>query len=126
VPNTPTILFLDDCPDRTRAFLLREPSAITCMTARECIDHLKRQQTWEECHLDHDLTGESHCDSEREDCGMEVVRWVLCNRNYCDVQVFIVHTHFYEAGLKMAKALVAADFQAMYIPWGHRRVFLED
>jgi hypothetical protein len=69
------ILFLDDDPARAEIFLAENPDAIWVETASDCIARL--EEPWDEVHLDHDLGGERFVDLSREDCGMEVVRW-LC------------------------------------------------
>jgi ActR/RegA family two-component response regulator len=87
------ILFLDDDKRRIHEFYQRLISAendITIVeTADACIAELNRQSFDLVC-LDHDLGGEIYCDSSREDCGMEVVRWLKSNRR--EHGAFIVHT----------------------------------
>jgi hypothetical protein len=108
------ILFLDDDGDRHLAFSARVPHAQRVYDAYACIACLK-EQAWEECHLDHDLTGEAYCDSDREDCGMEVVRWICCNKP--DVRTFVVHTHNEIAGPQMVAALEAAGYRVVRAPF---------
>ena len=111
------ILFLDDDPDRARAFLGRNPRALWVQTAAECIARLA--ESWDQVHLDHDLGGEIFVDSSRDDCGMEVVRW-LCSRpraplpNTC----FLVHSHNAEAAELMVRNLLEHGYQAVYRPFG--------
>ena len=90
------ILFLDDDPDRARAFLGRHPEAVWVQTAGECIARLA--ESWDQVHLDHDLGGEIFVDSSRDDCGMEVVRW-LCSQPQEPLPNtwFFVHSHNAEA-----------------------------
>jgi ActR/RegA family two-component response regulator len=91
--TTKRILFLDDDRRRTHEFyqrLISEHNDITTVeTAEECIAELSRQ-TFDLVSLDHDLGGEIFCDSSREDCGMEVVRWLRNNR--AEHGGFIIHT----------------------------------
>src|SRR5271166_6168800 len=91
------VLFLDDDPDRARSFLGRNPQAVWVQTATECIARLA--ESWDQVHLDHDLGGEIFVDSSREDCGMEVVRW-LCSQPIDPMPNtwFFVHSHNAEAG----------------------------
>lgn len=87
------VLFLDD--DHRRISEIREEAErIGCdltvvETADECIAELKAR-TFDLVMLDHDLGGETYCDSSREDCGMEVVRWIRSNGG--EHGAFIVHT----------------------------------
>lgn len=110
------VLFLDDCPHRCEAFRLREPAAMIVRTAAECIAQLK-SAAWDEVHLDHDLTGETYCESDREDTGMEVVRWLCLNRGA--VLTCVVHTHNVNAAWRMAKALEAAGYRVVRAPFTH-------
>src|SRR4051812_41221725 len=69
------VLFLDDDPGRAAIFLAAVPHAVWVSTVEECLPRLEEE--WDEVHLDHDLGGETFVDCGRDDCGMEVVRW-LC------------------------------------------------
>jgi hypothetical protein len=111
------ILFLDDDPDRARAFLLRRPDAVWVETAEDCIARL--EEFWDQVHLDHDLGGEVFVDSNRPDCGMEVVRW-LCNVSSARFQntLFIIHTYNAEAGEAMVRSLCESNYEAVYRPFG--------
>jgi hypothetical protein len=111
------ILFLDDDPDRARAFLGRHPEAVWVQTAGECIARLAER--WDQVHLDHDLGGEIFVDSSREDCGMEVVRW-LCSQPQEPLPNtwFFVHSHNADAGDLMVRSLLQHGYQAVYQPFG--------
>ncbi len=110
-----TVLFLDDNPARAYVFLQREPDAIVVETAAECIKHLQPGTYWDEVHLDHDLNGESFVNPEREDCGMEVVRWICLNKP--DVLTFVVHSHNFWEAPSMVAALRAAGYRTLEIPF---------
>lgn len=77
------ILFLDDDHRRIaqfRSITAKLPCEVTIVeTADECIARLG-ERSFDVVLLDHDLGGETYCDSSREDCGMEVVRWLKKNR----------------------------------------------
>jgi len=112
------VLFLDDDHDRLHSFLDRcEPWAeITIVySAASCISQLRHGGPFAECHLDHDLTGESYCDPDRDDTGMEVVRWICCAKP--DVRTFVVHTHNEIAAPLMMKALEAAGYRVVRAPF---------
>jgi CheY-like chemotaxis protein len=87
------VLFLDDDHkriDEIRRRLEPAPCELTIVeTADECILRLA-ERSYDLVLLDHDLGGEIFCDSSREDCGMEVVRWLKKSRG--DHRAFIVHT----------------------------------
>ncbi len=111
------ILFLDDDPDRARAFLGRHPEAVWVQTVGECIARLA--ESWDQVHLDHDLGGEIFVDSSRDDCGMEVVRW-LCSqpREPPPCTWFFVHSHNADAADLMVRNLCRHGYQAVYRPFG--------
>jgi CheY-like chemotaxis protein len=87
------VLFLDDDHrriDEIRVYAGELGFDLTVVeTADECIAQLGRQ-TFDLVMLDHDLGGETYCDSAREDCGMEVVRWLKGNGGEHDA--FMIHT----------------------------------
>ena len=96
------ILFLDDDRRRIaefRAWMAGHECDLTIVeTADECMEQLGRN-TYDVVLLDHDLGGEIFCDSSREDCGMEVVRWI--KEHGGEHGGFIVHTHNPVAGAAM-------------------------
>lgn len=111
------VLFLDDDVYRAEIFLALCPEAVWVETARACIDRLA--ESWDEVHLDHDLGGERYVDTTREDCGMEVVRW-LCSqpRPHLDDARFFVHSHHLAAASIMVRCLLQANYTAEYRPFG--------
>lgn len=96
------VLFLDDCPNRIKNFRSTVPWATIVSTAEETIAKLQ-ERVWDYVFLDHDLGGEAFVDSDREDCGMEVVRWVLTHRP--DVKLFVVHSCNEPAAMNMESKL---------------------
>lgn len=116
------ILFLDDDPTRAALAYQRWPSekrdrTIWVKTVEETID-IFRNYDVEEAHLDHDLGGERYVHSERDDCGMEVVRWIQENRDQVKDIVFIVHSWNIPAGIEMLQRLIDIDLKATYTPFG--------
>jgi hypothetical protein len=111
------ILFLDDDPARAEVFLADNPEAVWVQTAEECIAHL--QEEWHEVHLDHDLGGERFVDLSREDCGMEVVRW-LCLEPHPHLKPtrFLVHSHNPVAASMMVMQIHLAGFHVENRPFG--------
>jgi hypothetical protein len=111
------ILFLDDDPTRAEIFLAENPEAVWVETASECIARLEEE--WDEVHLDHDLGGEHFVDLSREDCGMEVVRW-LCLEPHPHLQqtLFLVHSHNPVAAGMMAMQIHVAGFHVESRPFG--------
>jgi hypothetical protein len=115
---SPRVLFLDDDPARAEEFLARHPQAVWVQTAGQCIARLA--ECWDEVHLDHDLGGEIFVDPAREDCGMEVVRW-LCRDDRSTLRaraLFVVHTHNMNAAGTMVRSLREAGYLTVYRPFG--------
>lgn len=98
------ILFLDDDPVRGNHFISAFPYARWVKTAAECISQLQREDKWDLVCLDHDLGGQVYVDSGREDCGMEVARW-LYNNQPKNIKVIYVHTLNTPAGQRMSELL---------------------
>ena len=110
-------LFLDDDPARAEVFLARFPDAIWVETVPDCV--AKLAETWDEVHLDHDLGGEHYVDEDRDDCGMEVVRWLTREpRDHLRTARFTVHSHNEMAAFLMVLRLRGAGFQADARPFG--------
>ncbi|MFO0891324.1 MAG: cyclic-phosphate processing receiver domain-containing protein [Isosphaeraceae bacterium] len=114
----PRILFLDDDPHRAACFLADHPDALWVQTAQECIERLS--EPWDSINLDHDLGGEIFVDSNRADCGMEVVRWLCTGDHGAHLRhaLFIVHTHNLNVAAKMVQDLREAGYEAVYRPFG--------
>jgi hypothetical protein len=107
---------VDDDPARVSAFLAEHPGAAWVQTAEECLARL--EEPWDEVHLDHDLGGETLVDHERDDCGMEVVRWLcLQPRPHLQAARFFVHTHNPNAACIMALRLQVAGFHVDVRPF---------
>jgi len=113
------ILFLDDDENRTNQFIKRFSNVeelIAVTTAKEAIEKLSTKDLWDYVFLDHDLGGKVFVDSNREDCGMEVVRWCLVNKPKIDQ--IIIHTWNEPAGKRMLSDLQNAGYNATYSPFG--------
>lgn len=116
-------LFLDDNPVRTRKFKSSVPSAMTAETAQEMIQLLEKTQDAIEpryVFLDHDLGGEVFVDSNRKDCGMEVVRWIVANKPILDT--IVLHTLNHEAAKMMHSELIKAGYKAEVKPFTSLRL----
>lgn len=113
--NLNTILFLDDDLNRTDAFLKIIPYAKTTLTAPGMINYLKTAKDIDIVFLDHDLGGEQMVSSNREDCGMEVVRWMV--ENQPDLNQVIVHSLNQPAAVEMVAKLKDVGYIATYIPF---------
>jgi len=109
------ILFLNDNNDRTKDFKRHSPSAVTVETAKECIDKLKGGMKFDFLFLDHDLGDEVFVDSKREDCGMEVVRWMVENKQ--SVGHVVVHTLNHPASKIMVGKLRSVGYQTTPLPF---------
>ncbi len=114
-----SVLFLDDDPIRIREITSRR-EALGCdltvvETARACIETLS-SRSFDLVMLDHDLGGEVFCDSDREDCGMEVVRWLRSHGG--SHGAFIVHTMNTVAAAAMFLELQRMGYQVRQAPFG--------
>lgn len=98
-------------------FLKENPQATWVTTVAECLARL--DQPWDEVHLDHDLGGKTFVDSQDQDCGMEVIRW-LCKepRAHLKDSRFFVHTHHAAAGLLMVLQMRGYGYKAEFRPFG--------
>lgn len=111
-------LILEDNDRRINQFLYYHPDAVVCKTAEEAISKLQLEEEWHIVWLDHDLGGETFVDSGREDCGMEVVRWI--EREQPTIHNIIVHSWNPDAARAMQRALKKAGYHVVYIPFGVR------
>lgn len=117
------VLFLDDDIRRAEVFLALRPEAVWVETAQACIDRLA--EPWDEVHLDHDLGGERYVDVNRDDCGMEVVRWLCARpRPHLAGARFFIHSHHLAAASLMVQCLLRADYAAEFRPFGFDMVDL--
>ena len=116
-PTRPRALFLDDDPARAEVFLAGSPHAVWVQTAADCIARLS--EPWAEVHLDHDLGGEHFVDTSRDDCGMEVVRWICARpRPHLRPTKFFVHSHNVNAAMVMAMQMMVNGFSVEVRPFG--------
>ena len=120
------LLFLDDDPSRLTFFADLVPDAQRVTTANETIEALRdaaaQGHRLTHLFLDHDLNGEVYVDSRRDDCGMEVVRWIVAERPQVDAVT--VHTHNHNAAPRMVAALVEAGYTCAAAPFGEE-LFLD-
>ena len=125
------IVWMDDDPKRAalahqRMTPEKRDRTMWAMTAEATIEILANYaDVLEEVHLDHDLGGARYVNSDREDCGMEVVRW-LERLPTSKLQVFlkckfIVHTWNIPAGQEMEKRLKDLGLKAEHVPFGTHR-----
>jgi hypothetical protein len=113
----PRRLFLDDDPERASLFLKRHPDAVWVQTVPDCLEKLA--ESWDEIHLDHDLGGEHFVDVSRDDCGMEVVRWLMKTpRKHLRRSKFTVHSHNIVAAFEMVMNLQAMGYHVDARPFG--------
>src|SRR5262245_49267713 len=110
------ILFLDDCPHRHRQFRSVMPFAIMVHTADETIAKLSDGTIWDYVFLDHDLGGESFVNSNREDTGMGVVRWLAKNPITINKMIY-VHSLNADGARKMVEMLRSSGYPVHYYPF---------
>lgn len=122
VPGSPgrravRVLFLDDDPRRAELFLADNPEAVWVQTVDACLERLA--ECWDEVHLDHDLGGERYVEVDREDCGMEVVRWLcLVARPHLRETRFYIHSHNMTAASVMTLQMHGAGYRVEHRPFG--------
>jgi uroporphyrinogen-III synthase len=109
------ILFLDDDKYRTAKFRSTVPSAFTAETAGEMIALLKKSEVVKHLFLDHDLGNEQFVSSEIENCGMEVVRWIVANKP--NIEHIVVHSLNGYAAEEMKAKLKDAGYDVERIPF---------
>lgn len=106
------VLFLDDnifrCMAATRTFAGDE--LYITHTSWDTIQLLATTGSFGFVTLDHDLNGEQFVDSNRADCGMEVVRWITTNSP--KIGIVNVHSWNHEAADRMVDALGCAGYKA--------------
>jgi hypothetical protein len=119
------ILFLDGDPNRAAVLHQRMSpddvhNTIWVRTVEEALDILiNYREALRYVSLDHDLGGETFVHSGREDCGMEIVRWL--EKQPYDLYshiVFIIHSWNTSAGHKMAARLKVKGYRVLYVPFG--------
>jgi len=123
------ILFLDDDESRTKAFRRWVPRARTAVDVKGIIELIEQSvkdgETIKHLFLDHDLGGETYVESGREDCGMEVVRYLCKNNLIHHIVETIVHSHNEPAANDMLFSLWDAGYRAKRIPFIHLLSALE-
>lgn len=114
------VMFLDDNQNRLIAAIdlykdVPDGGLRLARTAGEAIAILSGGIEWDVVSLDHDLGGAVFVDSNREDCGMEVVRWIVANKP--SVKEFIVHSWNTPAAYEMARKLSDAGYTVILEPF---------
>lgn len=123
------ILFLDDDPARAAlAYQRFKPTdrerVIWCQTAEEAICTLRDyKDKLTAVMLDHDLGGEHYVHTAREDCGMEVVRYLekLAKKNELGGLKnahYRIHTWNVDSGNVMYRRLKGIGLKVEYLPFG--------
>jgi hypothetical protein len=95
------------------------PSAEHVETALACIATIQKEPLIDHLFLDHDLGGETWVDSGREDCGMEVVRY-LCSNDFTErIKHIVVHSHNVSAAQEMYLKLKDANYNVQLVPFSN-------
>lgn len=110
------ILFLEDNNYRILAFTQREKdNDLTIVnTADEAIEQLKSER-FDVVHLDHDLGGQIYQSIWSQNCGMEVVRWIV--ENHPMIPKIIIHSWNIPAAKLMEKDLRDAGYDVVRAPF---------
>lgn len=125
------LLFLDDDPKRAVLAYNRMPvkdrgETIWCQTAAEAI-----QTVWDyrdnltKVSLDHDLGGQQYVNTKREDCGMEIVRFLEKKAHKepeefkkLEGTLFVIHSWNTHAAPIMQDRLSKIGLNSVWIPFG--------
>ena len=113
------ILFLDDNEQRVQRATNYFEGKTLCvaMNAHVAIEYLRlAEEPWDLVMLDHDLGGQVYQNSEEENCGMEVVRYI--ERTRPAIKVIIIHSWNAPAAREMRERLQRAGYDAAYEPFG--------
>lgn len=111
------IIFLDDAHQRWYRFQSKVPQAVRAETAEECIQLIKDSPSIDWLFLDHDLGGEAYVNSSREDCGMEVVRYLCQDLRTKSISYIVVHSHNTVAAEEMFNKLKDAGYNVKLVPF---------
>ena len=119
------IVFLEDDPARAALAFQRmkqsdQGRTFWVQTVEETIDILKEyRERLDIVSLSHDLGDQKFVYSGRDDCGMEVVRWLEKQHleDFAHVR-FIVHTWNLPAGVVMARRLRVRGYRVIRAPFG--------
>lgn len=110
------ILFLDDCPDRIRTFMLFHPTAIVTSSSTSMIEILSCIKEISYLFLDHDLFGEDlFVPGVVKGTGMEVVEWL--EHNKLNIFQIIVHSRNGIAAPIMLDRLLKANYPVVGCPF---------
>ena len=119
------IIFLDDSLNRWRSFRSKIPSADHVETVAECVAAIQKEADIDWLFLDHDLGGETWVDSNREDCGMEVVRYLCANDCTSRIKNIVVHSQNESAAKEMYLKLKDAKYNTQLVPFINLIRFIE-
>jgi len=108
------ILFLDDSEERQKIFRSEFPHAHRCTIAADAIFNLGFGE-WDLVLLDHDLGKEIYADSNGENTGAEVTRWILKNKP--TIKRVVVHSFNPSGAEVMLKNLIEAGYNPIYAPF---------
>jgi len=111
------IIFLDDDIQRWHRFRSKVPQAVHVETAETCIKSIQATAVINWLFLDHDLGGEAYVKSYREDCGMEVVRYLCSEDRSQSIHNIVVHSHNTPAALEMFNKLIDAGYKTQLVPF---------
>jgi hypothetical protein len=111
------IIFLDDDHQRWYKFQSKIPQAVRAETAEQCIKLIKDSINIDWLFLDHDLGGEAYVNSSREDCGMEVVRYLCEQPRTKSINKIVVHSHNVLAAEEMFNKLLDAGYSVKLVPF---------
>lgn len=117
--NKLPVIILEDSKARIKKFRSNFPWADIFEVAAPCKTKLSEMEGEFDLFLDHDLGNETYVDSEEENTGMEVVRYIEANPHICkQINQCVVHSLNEEAARNMARRLKLAGVEVVHrIPY---------
>ena len=125
------ILFLDDAPERAvlaynRMSVADRNDTMWCKTAEEAIEAIwSYRDVLTKVSLDHDLDGQEYMNTKREDCGMEIVRFLEKKAHKEPVEfkklentLFTIHSWNNHSAPIMQRRLSDIGLTAVWVPFG--------
>lgn len=114
------ILILEDDKHRTRWFKRTWPTAIIYDNAKEFINYLEEIKNTEDSitiFLDHDLGNETYVDSNKQNTGMEIVRWFEQNKHIDNIDHIFIHSLNTYAAKEMHQRLEKLKYVSRLSPF---------
>lgn len=111
------VLVLEDSEERHKYFYKYCKDSKILESAKTCIDMIRESEKINELWLDHDLGGLTYVDSNLEECGMEVVRFLSLNDYSKNINKVFIHSMNGTANRVMFEDLKKHGYNAILYPF---------